>query len=231
MSTNIGGGLRRAGARFCKDDNPANGVCDRAEMREEAVWIVILLTDGAANAAIRDGDDPSDFTKWICPANTYDPAALPPPLGAEKEPPYCRDIDAGTRHPNGDVNHDADDYARDQADNVGCPGPGVALPPGSGCPVDGGVGAVIFTIGLGDNVIDNPEDTIEPRAGELLLRYIADVGIDGEPVPPSPDDPFDCFPDPTVGTDCGNYYFAPQGDDLVDVFEDIASRIFTRITH
>jgi len=96
---------------------------------------------------------------------------------------------------------------------------------------------VIFTIGLGKNVTENPGDLNEPRAGEFLLRYIADVGMDGEPVPPEqltpaqPPDPFDCYPGPSKGENCGNYYFAPEGDDLIAVFEDIASRIFTRITH
>ena len=43
-------------------------------------------------------------------------------------------------------------------------------------------------------------------------------------------DPF-CSPDPGIATSCGNYYFSPDGSGLVQVFEDIASRIFTRITH
>lgn len=85
---------------------------------------------------------------------------------------------------------------------------------------------MIFAIGLGKNVTENPGDLSEPRAGEFLLRYIADVGTDGLPN----NDPF-CNPDPGKGESCGNYYFAPEGDDLIAVFEDIASRIFTRITH
>ena len=217
MSTNIGDGLLQAGARFCVDDNPKNGDCDRAtEMREEAVWITILLTDGAANAAIGDGD-PANFNDWICPESTYWPASM--------EAPWCRDDDADTRHPPG-TDYDADDYARDQADIVGCPGPGNDPPPG--CPDDGGVGSVIFSIGLGKNVTENPEDENNPRAGEFLLRYIAAVGIDADPTT----DPF-CSPapPPDKGVSCGNYYFSPDGPGLVDVFEDIASRIFTRITH
>jgi hypothetical protein len=34
-----------------------------------------------------------------------------------------------------------------------------------------------------------------------------------------------------VGADCGNYYYAPTGAGLLRVFEAIASRIFTRLTH
>ena len=33
-----------------------------------------------------------------------------------------------------------------------------------------------------------------------------------------------------MGEDCGNYYFAQTASDLEDVFESIASRIFSRIT-
>ncbi len=216
MSTNIGDGLVQAGARFCVDEGPPfNGDCDREEMREEAVWIVLLLTDGAANAAI-GGGNPAVFADWICPDTTYPPTST--------LSPWCRDDSAATRHASGESGYDADDYARDQADNVGCPGPGTDPPPG--CPAGGGVGSVIFAIGLGKNVTENPEDLYEPRAGEFLLRYIADVGTDGQPN----NDP-DCSPDPGIGEDCGNYYFAPEGDDLISVFEDIASRIFTRITH
>jgi hypothetical protein len=233
MSTNIGGGIRQAGGRFCVDDNPTNNDCDREEMREQAVWIAILLTDGSANAAIYPGSDPGppDFSNWICPANTYDPdaspAATPAPGSDEPGAPWCKDNSSATRHADSDSDfYDADDYARDQADMVGCPGPRAGVSPPAGCPADGGVGAVIFTIGLGANVTDSPNDPDEPRAGEHLLRYIAAVGIDGEPTT----DPF-CSPDPGEGVSCGNYYFSPDGPGLVNVFEDIASRIFTRITH
>ena len=88
------------------------------------------------------------------------------------------------------------------------------------------VGSVIFAIGLGTNVTDNPQDLGNPRAGEFLLRYIAAVGIDAQPTT----DPF-CSPDPGMEVSCGNYYWSPDGSGLVNVFEDIASRIFTRITH
>jgi hypothetical protein len=79
-----------------------------------------------------------------------------------------------------------------------------------------------------------------PRdAGDHLLRYISNVGIDGDPNPDPPPpgvrDP--CLdvdtPELTVGNDsynCGNYYFAEFGTGLSSVFESIASRIFTRLT-
>ncbi len=212
MPTNIGDGLLQSGARFCVDDNPTNGTCDRAEMREEAVWITILLTDGATNAAIGSGN-PNVSTDWICPESTY----------TDGTPPWCVDDDP-SYHDSSSIDYDADDYARDQADIVGCPGPGI--PPPAGCPAAGGVGSVIFTIGLGTGVTNHPAYTVQPDAGAQLLRYIAAVGIDGQPTT----DPF-CsgVTDPEVS--CGNYYFAPEGPELIEVFEDIASRIFTRITH
>jgi len=68
-----------------------------------------------------------------------------------------------------------------------------------------------------------PPDTAP--AGGALLRYIAAVGDDGDP-----------STDPCAGiTDytqwCGNYYYSPTGSKLDRVFEDIASRLFTRLTH
>ncbi len=222
MSTNIGDGLLYSGGRFCIDDGPppadaGNGVCDRGEMREEAVWIVILLTDGAANAAAT-ANPPTSWDDWICPANTYSGPGEP-------VPPFCRDDDAGTRHASGDADYDADDYARDQADFVGCHGDDFPLPGCATVDPDGGMGAVIFTIGLGSLVTDNPDDISEPRAGEFFLRYAAAAGDDGNPAT----DP--CNPDPGKGKSCGNYYFSPTGAGLIKVFEDIASRIFTRISH
>jgi hypothetical protein len=32
------------------------------------------------------------------------------------------------------------------------------------------------------------------------------------------------------GVQCGNYYFAPSGNDLLRIFLEIAGRIFTRIS-
>jgi hypothetical protein len=66
------------------------------------------------------------------------------------------------------------------------------------------------------------------------LRYVAGAGDDGNPATPSGLDP--CWDSilgqpKAVGTSCGNYYFSPTGGGLMQVFEAIASRIFTRITH
>ncbi len=223
-STSIGGGLLRAAQALT---NPVGGP---NAVRDEAVWVAILLSDGAANASDTDPLNPANLNVH-CPNSTWWPQ------------PFCRDPSAATRHSlinapkfNPDNNYDpndydADDFARDMADLVGCPAddpwPG---PDALWCrdsiefaAGDGGLNALIFSIGLGDAVLNNPFG--DPRAGEKMLRYAAAAGDDGDPetdlcaqlgTPP--------------GQDCGNYFFAPSGNDLVRIFEEIASRIFTRIT-
>ena len=67
-STNTGDGLRTAGNQFGNFG------------REQAVWVVVLLSDGVANAAIRVASSPPE---WVCPPSTWD------------GPPYCQDGDPG----------------------------------------------------------------------------------------------------------------------------------------
>jgi len=222
MSTNTGGGLKAAFGMYCRDavayGGDGDGTCDRNEMREEAVWIAIILSDGIANAA-NSASPPTVAGDWICPVSTW---ASPAGGG----PPYCADgdPDPASRHASGNVNYDADDYARDWADALGCPNP----PKYDDCILtvpDGGQDVLIFSIGLGDAVTNYTKGGALNQ-GEELLRYVAAVGDDGDP-----------STDPCASelseADCGNYYFVldPSGGQLLDVFEAIASRIFTRITH
>jgi hypothetical protein len=71
----------------------------------------------------------------------------------------------------------------------------------------------IYSVGFGDIA----------ALGEPLLRYMAAVGDDG-----------DRNTDPCVGIapkhSCGQYYFAQYASDLLPVFQDIASRIYTKIS-
>jgi hypothetical protein len=165
-TTNIGEGFYWAG-------NVLGGVypdyiVNPPPMREDSLWVVILLTDGAANAGYAADGTP------ICPAYTWTFRGL------------CRDEDArpsiatvfnGVTIPNNLFNarhlktnpalYDADDYARDQADFVA---------------ID--QGALIFTIGLGPLVNDpdrsrsaSEQANNYPPAGETLLRYAADNGL------------------------------------------------------
>ena len=202
-TTNIGGGLYWAAQLLGTSG------------REDALWIVVLLTDGAANTTMPASDD--DLTSvdtlratlpfGYCPSNTL------------SVPPFCRDLDPDTRHPATDPNYDADDYARDMADYVACS----AVNPAAGC-ATAGQNALIFSIGLGNQVLTSYGSNPKPHGG-ALLRYIAAVGDDGDPST----DPCQGITDYT--TWCGNYYFAPTGSQLDQVFEDIASRLFTRLTH
>ena len=193
--------------------------------RENALWIVVMLTDGAANSTLPAPGDKLDTHKHalqslpigFCPPSTFNPWSNnhPPP------PPYCRDNNVASRHAYGNPNYDADDYARDMADWLAC-----SSNPAPGCST-AGQGAAVFSIGLGPLVTAVPQNAPpnSPPAGGALLRYIAAVGDDGDPAT-----------DPCAGiTDytkwCGNYYYSPTGPKLDRVFEDIASRLFTRLTH
>ncbi len=135
-SSNIGGGLAMAGNLFA---NPP--------MREDALWVVILLAGGPANAS--SAEDRHAHPYGYCPPATW------------SNIPFCRDDLASTRHSSGDPNYDADDYARDMADFVTDPVTGQ--------------GAVIYSIGLGDLVRNAPGPaSADADAGEQLLRYAAE---------------------------------------------------------
>ena len=189
------------------------------QTREEALWVVVILTDGIANTTdMATGDDITDFATYplgFCP-NPSDPLL-----------PRCQDKDVTTRHADTNALYDADDYARDMADYLGCyPGDTSVT---CSAAVDDRVGAVVFTIGLGDDVVENYNEVNGLPYGVSLLRYVAAVGYDGDP-----------GTDPCSGLYgtlaewkewCGNYYFSPEGNELVEIFEDIASRIFTRLTY
>jgi hypothetical protein len=228
MRTNHAAGLMLAGLEL------------ETYAREEAVKVVVLLSDGIANAAYVvdtstfDVPDVTNADNWYCPTEFWEPRA------DGHEEPYCQDGNPETGYvnpaiaaadcitPGTGIYHcvqDAEDAARAFADWVGC------LPAGENdtdnC-AQPGLGAVIFTIGLGDGVIDyKPDKSVPSRIiGEELLRYIARVGFNGNPnyTPSSP-----CWGVAT-GESCGNY-FQGEAADLNGIFEEIANRIFTRLTH
>jgi hypothetical protein len=256
INTNIGGGLREATTELVENGEP-----------DIAVWVIVLLTDGAANATDRAADEndwwtcPSPYTYQYTPTQQctlhYPPAPNQRCRGYQEGvcgdcSPWCRDPEASdadptqpvtttvTRHcPSvGDCSdpdsvpwytnchliathpityfYDADDYARDMADTAA--GQKIAL----------------FTIGFGSEVIDYDRGG-RKDAGERLLRYIADMGDDGDraTAPCGSDFYWDAqhiWPLPDLGEDCGNYYYADEPDELKDIFEAIASRVFSRIT-
>ncbi len=204
MSTNVADGLLTAGNEF-----GFNG-------REEAVWVVIFLADGVANAG-NNASPPSLPEHWICPEDTWWSTDNP-------EGPYCNDGVGSTRHASTSTDYDADDYARDMADFVGCLD---ADSPIQYC-TNPGQGAVIFAVGLGDRMtsytVSSRDPALDADLGEQLLRYIANVGFDGDPA----NDPCSGV---SIGNTCGNYFYAATGADVSPIFQAIASRIFTRLTH
>jgi hypothetical protein len=141
-SSNSGGALKVAGAEFA-----------RQPVREDSLWVVILLAGGPTNTGLVD--DPQgngqEFPDRICPESTW---------GS----PWCRDASASSRHLSDSENYDADDYARDMADFVADP--------------VNGQGAVIFSIGLGNMVRHAPLPS-DPDAGEKLLDYAARCAGEG----------------------------------------------------
>ena len=197
-STNTGDGLRTAGNQFGNFG------------REQAVWVVVLISDGVANAAVRVASSPPE---WVCPSSTWD------------EPPYCQDgvLSPSLAPPRADSDpeFDAEDHARKMALFLGCPNKVREEDPGP-CTVTGNE-AVIFTIGLGDAVVSYDRGG-DPEVGGELLQFIAAVA-DGLPG----DDP--CEPYGPDKKNCGNYYFVEDVSELEAVFEEIASRIYTKLNH
>ncbi|MFQ5943581.1 MAG: pilus assembly protein TadG-related protein [Anaerolineales bacterium] len=236
-TTNTAAGLTRAGSLL--GDNDGDPLVDSdgdgnpaLDFRADAVWIVILLSDGAANTALAEGGNPTIRDDWICPP----PGG--PPGGPTWVPGFCRDpvFEVGT----GAYGLDAEDAAVNAGLFVGCPDSTFPQPAGCSAASPGGQGAVIFTIGYGDLVINSPACRpfydvqvppipCEPNQGEELLRFIADIGDDNDPGTRA------CAGKPTSSSgspeNCGNYFFAADSSQLEKVFEAIASRIFTRITH
>jgi hypothetical protein len=280
LSTNTAGGLREAGNAFA-EPAPNGG-------REEALWVVVLLSDGAANQAQdtrSSGQLPSpdpnarpdgSHLEYLCPNEDLINGTPAPDVytfygtGPANTlvmpswiPPFCRDgrfgdYNSSERHRWNSPYYDVEDYTRDVADQLGCyqlNNPDVSdhcrtydggIVFGDG-KVAGGFAALTFTIGMGPKVTfencadtepgsddsglynpyydDNtPARTCRNDLGEQLLRYVAAVGDDGDP---------ETDPCKGVGSgeDCGNYYYRSDATNLGEVFNDIAKRIYTKITH
>ena len=226
-SSNIGAGLIQARDEF-------------SSARPEAKWSAVLIVDGPANRTSPDTRVAwSDPVYGICPPSE------------QSTPLKCRDADSNSRHfstPVVDVLYDADDYAREYGDLIG-------LDPNL-YPSLGSTGIQMFTIGFGKSTVcsngiytppangqpatctgSNPVYG-DPDAGEQSLRYIADMGDDGNlSTGPcldtqAPFRNFDTRADPSgraddvgLGLNCGNYYFAPDATAITSITLDIARRI------
>ena len=198
-------GVNPPDPRTCGATNTGAGMESANEMfgagRDSALWVVILLTDGATNASVSrfaggSFTNPADpeFFGW-CPESTW-------------ETPSCRDgrSDPVTnRNSSGNPHYDSADFAYDMIDLVADrsdPWP------------DGNANKLIYSIGLGDAVTQNSLcwngsteiNDCDPDAGEIMLEYAARQGD-------------------------GDYYFAPNTNQLQRIFQSIAEKIAFRITH
>ena len=211
--------------------------------RAGAVWIIVFLSDGAVNYANVPPVIPTQYTNGFCFGTALDdnPATLAVETGTSPSMfswawnAMCKDRDTSTRFcidddidtcPPGsvwddpasklyrEVQYSVFDYALDMTDDT-------ALTEVTGDePIGNDIG--IFTIGLGA-VVKESGGVVTDTYGEDLLRYMAAVGDDG-----------DRTTDPCATVDpkesCGQYYYAPSGEELLPIFEEIANRIYTRIS-
>jgi hypothetical protein len=180
-TTNIGGGILGA----------ASALTDPGLARYDSLWVVVVLTDGAANHTMPQ----VGFSNGYCPASTWFQPGCNTIGGEEWSCPICRDV-AGlaTRHSSTSSKYDAEDYARDRADELAK----------LRTDADKKSEMIIFTIGLGDQVVHTAYG--KPDAGQELLEYVKDqAGF-------------------------GGYYASPSAADLGNIFSDIAQQIFTRIS-
>jgi len=229
VSTCTGCGMRIAG----------NILSDQG--RVDSVWVIVMLSDGATN--VSDLPNSADINNPVPAGYIYGfcggDITFPTP-NRMWDRPWCTDSDPTTRHcgpfhadasecPPGAIwvgnntpAYDVEDYARDITDRVALIYSANANEP------TGGEEIAIYTIGLGKAA--SPPD----YDGEMMLRYMANIGDDSIRNP-IPDDLADAFPpDPCDGigpqTSCGQYYYAPSAIFLTQIFEKIAGSIFTRIS-
>jgi hypothetical protein len=205
-SSNIGGVLKLAQQALAGSGDPDS-------IRLDASWEVITLVAGPANASTPDVNYPYGY----CPQNTWLYPWMPDP-----KPKMCRDAIPGNERSassplvtytnpfNGqqmDISlYDAEDYARDMADNLAA--------------MKSGGGVKIYSIGIGEGVTTPAngipavtceiETTFTPRPcgeAEHLLTYMAWEAGDAL----SPD------------INHGEYFFTPTAAQLGNIFEIIAN--------
>jgi hypothetical protein len=191
--------------------------------RPQAVWVIVFLSDGVANMSDTPGTYaynastglgvPSTFPNGYCTGGINLPFWSSNCLDREIVQRVCADDDPDTCPPDtvlagGGVAYSVEDYARDATDTA-------ALLFSENEDEPSGNDIAIYSIGLGESLAME-------LYGEPLLRYMAAVGDDG-------DRETDPCATTAKYTKCGQYYFAPSGDHLMPIFEDIASRIYTKI--
>jgi hypothetical protein len=190
--------------------------------RPNGVWVMVFLSDGIAN--LSDTTDtyyqvPASFNYGYCGDSSDDYSFWEDFCidwnGPSSSGRRCIDASSstcppGTTHTNSSKPYSVEDYAYDMVDDAA-----LLVTNNENEPL--GQNIIIYSVGLGG-----------AANGEAILRYMANVGDEGSrgndpcspggvPIPPQ--------------TNCGNYYYAPSGAYLNQIFESIAARIFTKISH
>ncbi len=220
LSTCYGCGLRVA-TETLKNDG-----------RSGAVWVIVFLSDGVVN--LSDDHDsnpviPSQFRYGFCghnPSNAFWANYCIDSNTGSSSGRYCIDSNSDECPPSSPSSvpfpnrivgtttnsgpYSVEDYALDWVDTA-------ALLFSTNSQEPRGEDIVVFSIGLG-----------AASGGEALLRYMANVGDDGSRGNDSCRRSDGTEIDPLHN--CGNYYYAPSGAYLSQIFENIAGRIFTKIS-
>ena len=223
VSTCQGCGLRMAVEQLTTNGRPTS------------VWVIVFLSDGVVNMSDTNqtyGDIPTQFRYGFCGADPdtafwesycidwndgLTPAGNPDPSPGISAGRYCLDANQDGNPAPSECPPDStyttesgpysvEDYAMDWVDRA-------ALLESANPNEPRGEDIIIYSIGLGGGV----------SAGEKLLRYMANVGDDGSRGNDQ------CAGVPALQT-CGNYYYSPNASYLAQIFESIASRIFTKIS-
>jgi Putative Flp pilus-assembly TadE/G-like len=187
--------------------------------RPNGVWVIVFLSDGIANLSdthSTNGNVPEDFKYGYC-GDSADENSWWSSFCIDTVPNtrYCIDANSNTcppdtPHTNTSRPYSVEDYAYDMVDDAA-----LLMSTNEDEPL--GQNIIMYAVGLG-----------AASNGEAILRYMANVGDEGSrnndacapggvPMPPQ--------------TNCGNYYYAPTGAYLNQIFESIATRIFTKISH
>lgn len=194
--------------------------------RPASVWIMVLLSDGIANLSDTHNTNsavPASFIYGFCgnqPGTSFWPTCIDYNTPGFSAGRYCIDSPTsqcppGSTHTNTSAPYSVEDYAMDMTDAA-------ALLKSTNTHEPTGEDIVIYSIGLG-----------AASSGANLLRYVADIGDNGERDWGTSTDPCynsstNTFLPPT--SNCGNYYYAPTGAYLDQIFEHIAAQIFTKIS-
>ncbi|GEM_PF-632563 len=238
VSTCLGCGLRTA-SNILQNDGRAG-----------AVWVMVVLSDGIPNMTDTpvttfneptERQIPSAYSNGFCPgslgagswryncrdwdpepriciepdrSDCYFPCSLDPADPVDRANPfYNATLSATCWDPTLPSSiYSPIDYALDEVDAA-------ALTASANPDESPGNDIAIYSIGLGQAATD--------ADGRDILRYLAAVGDDGDRLT----DPCVVAGVPVASNiACGQYYPAATGADLDPIFEDIATRIYTRIT-